>query len=104
MRRLALGLGIGAVVVYGLFAWQQGTEPGPRYLTAAADRGPIRATVTATGTVNPVVTVQVGTYVSGAIEAIYADFNTPVHQGQMLAKIDPRPFAVKVDAAAIYRV
>jgi len=54
---------------------------------------------TATGTVNPVITVQVGSYVSGPIQAIYADFNSPVKQGQLIAKIDPRPFKVKVDAA-----
>ena len=53
--------------------------------------------VTATGTVNPVTTVQVGTYDSGPITAIYADFNTAVKAGQLIAKIDPRPFQVKVD-------
>jgi len=46
-----------------------------------------------------VITVQVGSYVSGPIQAIYADFNSPVKQGQLIAKIDPRPFKVKVDAA-----
>ena len=60
------------------------------------DRGPIDVVVTATGTVNPVTTVQVGTYVSGPILAIYVDFNSPVTKGQLVAKIDPRPFQVKV--------
>jgi HlyD family secretion protein len=60
------------------------------------DRGSIVHTVTATGTVNPVTVVQVGTYVSGPIQSIYADFNTPVKAGQLLAKIDPRPFAAQV--------
>ena len=71
----------------------------PRYTTAQVDRGPIVRSVTATGTVNPVITVQVGTYDSGPIIAIYADFNTPVKAGQLIAKIDPRPFQVKVDQA-----
>src|SRR5439155_1476460 len=71
----------------------------PESVTAPADRGPITPSVAATGTVNPVTTVQVGTYVSGPIQAIYADFNTPVRRGQLLARIDPRPFQVKVDDA-----
>ncbi|MGD9764283.1 MAG: efflux RND transporter periplasmic adaptor subunit [Candidatus Binatia bacterium] len=66
------------------------------YVTASVDRGPISASVTATGAVNPVTTVQVGTYVSGPIQAIDVDFNSPVHKGQRVAKIDPAPFEVKV--------
>jgi HlyD family secretion protein len=68
-------------------------------VTATLDRGVIEATVTATGTVNPVTTVQVGTYVSGPIQAIDVDFNSPVKTGQRVAKIDPRPFQVKVQQA-----
>jgi HlyD family secretion protein len=91
-----------AVLVAGYLAWhwRGGNGDRPQYVTAAVDRGPITATVTATGTVNPVASVQVGTYVSGPIQAISADFNTPVRRGQLLAKIDPRPFQVKLDAAA----
>jgi HlyD family secretion protein len=101
MRRpwLAIALGVLAVAAYGLFGWSQRGDGGPRYVTAAVDRGPITASVTATGTVNPVTTVQVGTYVSGPIQAIFADFNAAVHRGQLLAKIDPRPFQAKVEAA-----
>src|SRR5262249_41120658 len=69
------------------------------YVTVPADRGPVVATVAATGTVNPVATVQVGTYVSGPILALYADFNSKVTKGQRVAKIDPAPFAVKVREA-----
>src|SRR4029453_9596113 len=72
---------------------------GPPFVATAVDRGPITATVTATGTVNPVETVQVGTYVSGPIQSLGADFNTPVKKGQLLALIDPRPFELKVAAA-----
>jgi HlyD family secretion protein len=72
----------------------------PRYVVEPVNRGSITATVTATGTVNPVATVQVGTYVSGPIQELFADFNTPVTRGQRLAKIDARPFQVKVEAAA----
>src|SRR6266436_5760129 len=65
-------------------------------VTTAVDRGPIEQTVNATGTVNPVSTVQVGTYVSGPIQAIDVNFNSPVKKDQRVAKIDPAPFAVKV--------
>ena len=71
----------------------------PDYVTAAVDRGPVEQTVTATGTVNPVSTVQVGTYVSGPIVALDVDFNSPVKRGQRVAKIDPASFAVKVREA-----
>ncbi len=90
----ALGVGI-----WFLFGRGSGGASEPRWVTAAVDRGAITATVTATGTVNPVETVQVGTYVSGPIQAIYADFNSPVKKGQLLAKIDPRSFQTKVDAS-----
>jgi len=100
MRRLWLALGLAALgaATYGLLGGSRRGD-GETYETAVVDRGPITATVTATGTVNPVSSVQVGTYVSGPIQAIYADFNTPIRRGQLLAKIDPRPFQVKVDAA-----
>jgi len=70
-----------------------------RYRTQPVSRGPLVTDVTATGTVNPVVTVQVGTYVSGPIQAIYADFNAAVKKGQLVAKIDPRPFELRVQQA-----
>lgn len=75
----------------------RGGPAGARYVTAEVSRGPIVRAVIATGTVNPVTTVQVGSYVSGPIQAIYADFNAAVKAGQLIAKIDPRPFQVKVD-------
>ena len=95
-----LGLGVAAALAYAVFTWSRRGDGGPQYVTARVDRGTIAATVTATGTVNPVITVQVGTYVSGPIQNILVDFNSPVHRGQLLAKIDPRPFQVKVDGAA----
>jgi len=102
MRRLAFALLL-ALLVFGgyLFFGGSGQSGGPaRYVTASVERGPIAATITATGIVNPVSSVEVGTYVSGPIEALFADYNTPVRQGQLLARIDQRPFQVKVDAAA----
>ena len=70
------------------------------FVTEKVDRGPVTPVVTATGTVNPVKTVLVGTYVSGPILEIDVDFNSPVTQGQRLAKIDPGPFQMKVRQAA----
>ncbi len=86
------------VIVAGMTAYMlmRGGEEAPRYVTATVTRGSIIRSVSATGTVNPVITVQVGSYVSGPIQSIYADFNSPVKQGQLIAKIDPRPFEVKV--------
>jgi len=67
------------------------------YLTARVDRGDIDATVVTTGNCNAVISVQVGSQVSGNIIALYADFNTQVKQGQLVARIDPAPFQAAVD-------
>jgi HlyD family secretion protein len=101
MRRVRVAIALAAVVVASalVLSWMRRSETAPPYVTQPVDRGPITARVTATGTVNPVKTVQVGTYVSGPIQAITVDFNSPVTSGQLLAKIDPRPFQMKVDAA-----
>jgi HlyD family secretion protein len=85
----------------GFAYWLQRTHNGTAsYVTEAVSRGAITSTVTATGTVNPVTSVQVGTYVSGPIRAIYVDYNSPVTKGQRVAKIDPAPFQVKVEEAS----
>ena len=82
----------------GAYRWVERPDPS-RFVTAEVTRGPIVRSVTATGTVNPVTTVQVGTYVSGPIMSINVDFNSPVKAGQLLARIDPRPFAAQVALA-----
>ncbi len=60
-----------------------------KYLTATVKRGDITAIVQATGTINPLTTVPVGSYVSGTVQYIFADFNSRVHAGQVLAQLDP---------------
>jgi len=65
---------------------------GPQYTTAAVERGDIRAQVEATGTINAVTMVQVGSQVSGTISQLYADFNSQVKKGQVVARIDPSIF------------
>ncbi|MBI3785302.1 MAG: efflux RND transporter periplasmic adaptor subunit [Deltaproteobacteria bacterium] len=80
--------------------WSASEHNGKRsYVTESVDRGDIVSVVTATGTLNPVTSVQVGTYVSGPIQAIYVDYNSNVTKGQRVAKIDPAPFQVKVRKA-----
>jgi HlyD family secretion protein len=71
----------------------------PRYTLGKVERGPITATVATTGTVSAVVTVQVGSQVSGRIKEIHADFNSPVKRGQLIARIDPESFEAKVTQA-----
>jgi len=73
--------------------------PRTEYVTARVDRGDIDSTVTTTGNLNAVITVQVGSQVSGNITALYADFNTKVKKGQLVALIDPAPFQAAVDQA-----
>jgi HlyD family secretion protein len=74
----------------------QGKE---KYITAQVGRGNISEVVTATGTLSAVITVQVGSQVTGLIKSLYADFNSVVKNGQLIAQIDPDPFRAKVDQA-----
>jgi len=71
----------------------------PEFRTAPVSRGALDATISATGTCNAVVSVQVGSQVSGNIKALYADFNTKVKKGQLVALIDPEIFEARVNQA-----
>ena len=71
----------------------------PKYLTETITRGDIVTAVTATGTLNAVTSVNVGTQVSGRITTLFADFNSPVTKGQVIALIDPALFQAQVDQA-----
>jgi HlyD family secretion protein len=90
-RRIGQAAVIAAAVVLGavLFFAFRGKGNSPEYRTEIVSRGDIQAAVTATGTVNAVTTVLVGTQVSGTIRNIYADFNSSVKKGQLIAQIDP---------------
>jgi HlyD family secretion protein len=70
-----------------------------QYLTAKVERGNLRNTVTATGTLQAVTTVQVGSQASGTISALYADFNSVVKKGQVIAQLDPAVTKAQVDQA-----
>jgi hypothetical protein len=90
-RRLWLFLGAVVVLVAtGVWAYLRlGTGEAVTYRFAEVERGGIEATVGATGTLNPVTAVTVGTQVSGQISGVYVDFNDRVRAGQLIARIDP---------------
>src|SRR5689334_16270842 len=93
-----LGGGLVAALLIAAAAWVWlGTGSAVRYVTAPATRGPITRAVTATGTVNPELTIIVGSYVSGVIQELTCDYNTEVKEGQVCARIDPRPYQTVVD-------
>ena len=95
-------LGLSVVIVAGLLLVRRhlNSQRNASFETAKVERGPIQAFITATGNLNPVVNVQVGSQVSGNIKALYADFNTKVRKGQLVALIDPEIFQAQVDAAS----
>jgi HlyD family secretion protein len=95
----ALAAGLAGAVVTGVLWWLSGSQKAIRYETAAVERGAVQASVTATGTVNAVVDVQVGSQVSGNIKELYADYNTKVKKGQLVALIDPAMFQAQVGQA-----
>jgi HlyD family secretion protein len=74
-------------------------ENKDRYITAHVVRGDISELVAATGSLSAVTTVQVGSQITGRIKTLYADFNSQVKKGQIVAQIDPDPFQAKVDSA-----
>jgi HlyD family secretion protein len=77
--------------------WHPRADAPLLYSTQKVTRGSVIRTVSASGTVNPVIVVQVGTYVSGIVQARYCDYNTEVKKGQLCAKIDPRLYEPLVE-------
>jgi HlyD family secretion protein len=78
---------------------QRSKDDGVSYRTAKIERGNLQATVSASGAVNPVTQVSVGTQVSGQIKELYVDFNSEVKAGQLIAQIDPETFEYRVRSA-----
>jgi HlyD family secretion protein len=115
MRRLALLLLLTVVAGFSALALQLslpfltssvlsamptvGRADMARYRTATVERGDLITTVTAAGTLNAVVQVEVGSQVSGLVKELYADFNSKVTRGQVIARIDPESFEAKVAEA-----
>ena len=91
-------MGAGVLVAGGGIYWMtRSTDTGPKWRTAKVDTGDIRQRISATGILNPVVSVTVGSQVSGTISALYADFNSQVKAGQPIAQIDPTLFLTQLE-------
>ncbi len=88
------------VAASALGAWSHlRGQKGVEFRTAEVDHGSITSTISATGNLNAVVTVEVGTQVSGNIKELFADFNTKVKKGQLVARIDPAIYEARVNQA-----
>ncbi|MEP6822479.1 MAG: efflux RND transporter periplasmic adaptor subunit [Chthoniobacterales bacterium] len=100
MKRIAFIAAVVVLLLAVIFGLRQyGSDGGETYQTAAVIRGPITQAVSATGTLNPVVNVQVGSQVSGNIQKLFVDFNSPVKEGEVVAQIDPVLFQANVAQA-----
>src|SRR4030042_1086845 len=99
MKKIIIISGIIIVIFIAGFILFRGNGNEPKFRTDKISRGDIEMAVSATGTVNPVTTVLVGTQVSGTIKELYVDFNSPVRKGKMIARIDPALFEAQVNQA-----
>lgn len=98
-KQIIIGGAVLAVLsVAGYFYWGNQSS-APQYMTAKVERGNLRNTVTATGTMQAVTTVQVGSQASGTLAALNADFNSVVKKGQVIAQLDPSVSKAQVDQA-----
>lgn len=98
-KQLMLAVGGAAILALAAFYFWGNQTSTTQYLTAKVERGNLRNTVTATGTLQAVTTVQVGSQASGTISALYADFNSIVKKGQVVAQLDPAVSKAQVDQA-----
>lgn len=87
---------IALILILGGWYYFRGRSGSPKFTTAPVRRGDITAAVQATGTINPLTTVPVGSYVSGTVQYIFADFNTRVKNRQVLAQLDPAIYEAQV--------
>jgi HlyD family secretion protein len=99
-RVLSLGVVV-LVVAAGVwgYLYVQSRGNAPQFRLARVERGPLTAAVSATGSLNAVITVQVGSQVSGQIKELFVDFNSAVKRNQLIARIDPETFQAKVNQA-----
>jgi HlyD family secretion protein len=85
MKKIIIAVVLLIIILIGVVAFLKKSDKAPQYATQTADRGDIRAAVSATGTVNAVTTVLVGTQVSGTIKQLFVDYNSTVRKGQLLS-------------------
>jgi HlyD family secretion protein len=99
-HRKAYFVGVGCVIlIFGYWFYAQAKSKDPKFTTLVVRRGDITSAVQATGTINALTTVSVGSYVSGTVQYIFADFNTRVKSGQVLAQLDPAIYEAQVTQA-----
>src|SRR5678816_4410908 len=101
MKKLKWLLGFSLLIValaLGGFTYYNRTQKA-NFLKAKVQRGDLESAISATGTCSAVISVAVGSQVSGNVAKLYADFNSPVKKGQLVAQIDPAPFQTRVDQA-----
>jgi HlyD family secretion protein len=98
-RQVAFLLAGAAAALLLLGFWIEGRSEPARYLTAPVRRGAITSEVEATGTINPLTTVPVGSYVSGTVKLVFVDFNSRVRAGQVLAQLDPDVYQAQLNTA-----
>jgi HlyD family secretion protein len=101
VRRVVSLVVVAALVGGGVWAYlyTQSRGNAPRYRFAPVERGPLTASVSSSGNLNAVITVQVGSQISGQIKELLVDFNSPVRQNQVIARIDPETYEAKVSQA-----
>jgi len=101
MKRAAVLALVVLAIAAGGWYWYQSRNGDAelRYRVAKLERGPLAAVVVASGTLNAVTTVQVGSQISGQVKEIFADFNTTVKKDQVIAQIDPSTFELRVNQA-----
>ena len=101
MKRTVMAVGVVglAALIVGGYLLGQGSGTTTKYRVAPVERGPLTVEVSASGTLMPVVAVQVGSQLSGQIKAIYVDFNSRVEKNQQIALIAPEIFESKVNQA-----
>lgn len=101
MRKLAPLITLAVVVIVATIAYIYAGSDSKQatFRLARVERGPVVSTVSSTGTLNAVITVQVGSQVSGQIKELSADFNSEVREGQVIARIDPENFEARVRQA-----
>src|SRR5262245_11997063 len=98
-RSLYVTGGAAAIVLLVGWGFLKGDGDAEQYRTAAVDRGAITRVVSATGTLQPLVSANVGSTVSGPVAEVLVDFNSQVRAGQALARLDPTPFQQRITQA-----
>ncbi|MDE7086300.1 MAG: biotin/lipoyl-binding protein, partial [Prevotella sp.] len=102
MKNKKLWMGIGAVAVIALVVWLMSggkKEEKVEFETAKVERQDIHTTITATGTIEPVTSVTVGTQVSGIVSHLYVDYNSVVKKGQVIAELDKTNLTSELNTA-----